>query len=212
MIFQGPLAIDWSNGCIEDGAVENSSPPHPRRLRAWLAGHVHVRGRPEWVFVKLHTHGMQNRASFLSAANDALFGSMEGWWGRPPFRLHYVTAREAYNIAKAAEAGHAGDPNDYRDYLTPRPANRVACCTSPWRLLTFGPERLHLEVLAPGPCRIELTEGPLRAAAGQVRALDLRHRNGHLLDLRLEGEGPYEVTARRAAVPATFAGATTQLV
>lgn len=88
----------------------------------------------------------------------------------------------------------------------------MACCTAPWRLLTFSPERLHLEVLAPGPCRIELAEGPLRAVAGHVRALDLRHRNGHVLDLRLDGAGPYDVTARGAAAPATFARFTTQLV
>jgi hypothetical protein len=33
------------------------------------------------------------------------------------YRLHYVTAREAYNIVKAAEAGLTGNPDDYRDYL-----------------------------------------------------------------------------------------------
>jgi hypothetical protein len=35
--------------------------------------------------------------------------------------LHYVTAREAYNIVKAAEAGEQGDPGRYRDYLLPPP-------------------------------------------------------------------------------------------
>jgi hypothetical protein len=32
------------------------------------------------------------------------------------WRLHYVTAREAYNIVKAAEAGKTGDPANYRDF------------------------------------------------------------------------------------------------
>ena len=36
--------------------------------------------------------------------------------------LHYVTAREMYNIAIAAMEGKSGDPNEYRDYrLTPPP-------------------------------------------------------------------------------------------
>lgn len=35
--------------------------------------------------------------------------------------LHYVTARECYNIIKAAEAGEQGDPGQYRDYLLPPP-------------------------------------------------------------------------------------------
>jgi hypothetical protein len=37
------------------------------------------------------------------------------------WRLHYVSAREMYNIVKAAEAGRAGDPGQYRDFLIPRP-------------------------------------------------------------------------------------------
>jgi hypothetical protein len=35
--------------------------------------------------------------------------------------LHYVTAREVYNIIKAAEAGMQGDPGQYRDYILPAP-------------------------------------------------------------------------------------------
>ena len=35
--------------------------------------------------------------------------------------LHYVTAREVYNIIKAAEAGMTGNPHDYRDYELPPP-------------------------------------------------------------------------------------------
>ena len=32
------------------------------------------------------------------------------------WKLHYVTAREMYNIARAAEDGLVGDPNTYRNY------------------------------------------------------------------------------------------------
>jgi hypothetical protein len=39
--------------------------------------------------------------------------------------LHYVTAREMYNIIKAAEAGKGGDPNDWRDYELPPPPHRL---------------------------------------------------------------------------------------
>ena len=35
--------------------------------------------------------------------------------------LHYVTAREMYNIAMAAIDGKTGNPNEYRDYERPRP-------------------------------------------------------------------------------------------
>jgi len=33
--------------------------------------------------------------------------------------LHYVTAREAYNLARAAVDGKTGDPRQYYDYLIP---------------------------------------------------------------------------------------------
>ena len=33
------------------------------------------------------------------------------------WKLHYITAREAYNIVKAAEKGRAGDPHHFRDYV-----------------------------------------------------------------------------------------------
>lgn len=197
MIFQGPVAVDWRTGCLEDGALENSSPPHPRRLAGWLKAHVHVPGRPEWVFVKLHTHAMQNRASFLSPANDAVFSAMEHWWNRPPFRLHYVTAREAYNLVKAAEAGHGGDPNDYRDFALPPPANRLLCCTSDFRLLSYAPERVHLAVLEPKPTRVEFGEGGLRAVTGRVRELAAEYRDGEPVSLHVQGEGEITVEPAR---------------
>jgi hypothetical protein len=196
MIFQGPTAINWRDGCIDDGSVENTSPPHPRRLGPWLSAHVHVRGRPEWVFIKLCTHAMQNRASFLGPSNDAVFTAMETWWNRPPFRLHYVTAREAYNIVKAAEAGEAGDPNDFRDYEVAPPANRLLRCDTSWRLRSYTPERTHVEVLESGPSRLEFARGSLASVAGHIREMEAIYRDGQLMDLRIDGEGPYEVISR----------------
>ena len=38
--------------------------------------------------------------------------------------LHYVTARETYNIIKAAEAGKTGNPNDWRDFVLAPPTWR----------------------------------------------------------------------------------------
>jgi len=42
------------------------------------------------------------------------------------YALHYVTARETYNIIKAAEAGKTGNPGEYRDFLVPPPTFRPA--------------------------------------------------------------------------------------
>ncbi len=124
---------------------------------------------------------------------------MEYWWNHPPFRLHYVTAREAYNIARAAEAGRSGDPNDYRDFLIPPPANRLVACDRAWRLLSRTPARLHLEVLEPGPVRLEFAGGAVRSIAGKVRELEMWHEHGELAQLRIEGNGPFDVVRRRPA-------------
>jgi hypothetical protein len=193
MIFQGPTSFDWRYGRIDDGGVENSSPPHPRRLGAWLKANVHVPGRPEWVFVKLHTHAMQNRASFLSPLCDATFAAMGEWWTRPPFRLHYVTAREAYNIVKAAEAGFSGNPDDYRDFVLAPPANRLVQCTAPWRLRSWSPDRAHVDLLEPGAARLTFARGGVRSVAGRLREVEVRYRGDEVVSLRLEGDGPFEV-------------------
>jgi hypothetical protein len=51
-----------------------------------------------------------------------MFERLEGRYndGRH-FVLHYVSAREMFNIVKAAEAGRSGNPNDYRDFVLPKP-------------------------------------------------------------------------------------------
>jgi hypothetical protein len=78
-----------------------------------------VIGRPEWVFVKVHTHGAQegNLESLLGEAGDRLFEYLEHAYNDGiTSRLHYVTAREMFNMVKAAEAGHAGNPGAVRDF------------------------------------------------------------------------------------------------
>jgi hypothetical protein len=193
MIFQGPVGLDLRHGRWDDGALEDTSPPDPRRLASWLKGHVHVAGRPEWVFVKLHTHGMQNRTSFLGAGARAMFAAMERWWNRPPFRLHYVTAREAYNLVKAAEAGHSGDPNDFRDFVIPPPANRLIHCSGAWLLRSYRPQRVCLDVLEPGPVRLDFGVGSLRSLTGRLREVEACYRRGELESLRVRSVGPVAV-------------------
>ena len=139
---------------------------------------------------------MQSRASFLGQTTDDMFGAMEYWWKRPPYRLHYVTAREAFNIAKAAEAGHSGNPDDYRDFLHPKPANRAICCDRPWDLLSYSSQRRHVRLLEPGKTRIEFAEGPVRSVEGWLGEVDLVLDRGTLVDCRFEGEGLVRVTGR----------------
>jgi hypothetical protein len=197
LMFQGPTSMDWANGAFEDGAIENSSPPHPKRMAAWLSANVHVPGRPEWIFIKLHTHAMQNRKAFLSSEMDELFAGMEHRWNRPPFRLHYVTAREAYNLVKAAEAGCSGDPNDYRDFVLPPPANRLIACNVPWQLHSYSAKRVHLHILEPGQAHVTFADGPLHSVVGKMREIEAMFDGAEVVSLRIEGEGPFDVRPAR---------------
>jgi hypothetical protein len=90
------------------------------RLRLWLDMNVHVEGRPEWIFAKLHTHGGTPRNMDMllgSPMQDFHHALPEFAAAHPGFRYHYVTARELVNIVHAAEAGEAGNPGDYRDFF-----------------------------------------------------------------------------------------------
>jgi hypothetical protein len=68
LIVQGPLGVNfarrirgWSVPGIENGALTQRCPPSMRRLGLWRRAAVAVRGRPDWLFIKLHCHGMDPR-------------------------------------------------------------------------------------------------------------------------------------------------------
>src|SRR5262249_38086850 len=89
---------------------------------------IHVEGRPEWVFVKIHTHGApeSQAASLLGDGGRALHQALAHYNDGRRWQLHYVTAREMYNVAMAAMEGRAGNPAEYRDYLLAPPPWRMA--------------------------------------------------------------------------------------
>jgi hypothetical protein len=133
MIMQGPLALNFKNRKwgllprLENADVRLSSQPTPDRVDLWVEQHIHVQGRPDWVFVKVHTHGTQepDMETLLGDPIDKMHSYLEAKYNDgKKYKLHYVTSREAYNMIKAAEAGKSGNPNDYRDFVLPRPRNR----------------------------------------------------------------------------------------
>src|SRR5262249_36404614 len=97
-----------------------SQPPSLERLDAWLRARVQAPGRPDWFFVKLHAHGAPEDAhEVLLGEPMRRFHAALGERARenPRFHFHYVTAREMYNLAKAAEAGFQGSVSEALDYL-----------------------------------------------------------------------------------------------
>ena len=136
MIVQGPLGLNWRERRfgliprIENSDIRRASPPLPERVDAWVDAGIHVEGRPEWIFIKIHTHGTQepDMDTLLGDAAHRMHSHLETTYNDGEQHvLHYVTAREMYNIIKAAEAGKTGNPNDYRDYeLLPPPGVAAA--------------------------------------------------------------------------------------
>jgi hypothetical protein len=88
-------------------------------MHQWLRARVQVPTRPDWFFVKLHTHGAPE-ANQRVLLGEAMLGFHRALARRaeedPTFHFHYVTAREMYNLAKAAEASWTGTVLEARDY------------------------------------------------------------------------------------------------
>ena len=135
LIIQGPLGLNWKRRKwgivprIENAALTGINPPTPDRVDLWIRQGIHVRGRPEWIFVKVHAHGFDpgSRALFSGGGLVDLHRDLQrryndgvGW------RLHYVTAREMANLVRAAQAGKEGDPGPWRDWGVKPPYLRGA--------------------------------------------------------------------------------------
>jgi hypothetical protein len=126
MLIQGPLCLNWRKRKrnifprIENGCIHGGNPGTPDRIDLWAKAHIHVIGNPNWIFIKVYCHGAQEEdidALLLDEA-DIMFSYMENQYNDgEQYRLHYVSAREMYNIIKAAEAGYQGDPFFYKDFI-----------------------------------------------------------------------------------------------
>ncbi len=132
MIIQGPLWLNWRNRKggllprIEAGDIRHEIPPSNERVDLWVNTNIHVKGKPEWIFIKIHTHGTQEHDmdTLLGRPVDNMFSYLESAYNDgKKYVLHYVSSRELYNIVKAAEAGETGSPNEYRDYILDKPAH-----------------------------------------------------------------------------------------
>jgi hypothetical protein len=124
-LINGPLLLNWRRRKlglpvprIENGELSADYAPTVERFRLWASARVHVLGRPEWIFIKLHCHGLQERNVMpLTGQMMARFArELSAFVDGTGARLHFVSAREMANIALAAVNGAEGDPDDFKNY------------------------------------------------------------------------------------------------
>ena len=122
-MIQGPLVVNTGSGlrlrpAIENGAISGSKPLTLRRLALWKKARVQVAGRPDWLFIKLHCHGMDpmQKDAVIGGPFRKFLEELVGGAADRNETLHFVTAREMTNILLAACDGRDGNPGDYRDY------------------------------------------------------------------------------------------------
>ena len=133
-LVQGPWMMDFDRSAqsgwarVENSALTGSNPPSLRRLALWKKAGITVVGRPDWIFVKLHTHGMAPADTNTMLGPPVQRFLKELIEGAPQRNetLHFVSAREMANIALAACDGREGNPGSYRDYRYKLGRPRVA--------------------------------------------------------------------------------------
>ena len=190
---------------VEDADVTGEGPGTPGRIRRWVDTGIHVQGRPEWIFVKVHTHGApeRHRDALLGAGAARMFETLCRDYGDGTrWRLHFVNAREMYNIARAAEDGHAGDAGRYRDYEIPPYLTRELRSNRRYRATRFtapsapdGLPTLALRVLDPGPGgSLEFRQGALLRLDGPLAELSLAPAEDAGWTFLLAGEGELTLT------------------
>lgn len=126
ILLTGPLVFDWHRRIkgvpvprVEDGVLTNNCTFTRDRFELWRNANIAVQGRPDWVFVKLYCHGFfpgDEEATVGETARHFWTEMLELAERSQQFKIHFASAREAFNMTMAAVDGQQGNPGAYRDY------------------------------------------------------------------------------------------------
>lgn len=106
LMIQGPLELNWKNRKlgfiprIEAGELSFDAPPNEKRIDLWKKSNITIKDKEEHVFIKIYTHGLQEKNMKMFFDNDGF----ENLWSifekkyknNKKYTLHYVTAWEMY--------------------------------------------------------------------------------------------------------------------
>jgi hypothetical protein len=125
LMVQGPLALNWQRRKfgllprIENGELTAVNPGDAERVRNWCRQGICVQGAGEHVFVKVHTHGTQEKIMqmfFDEKGLEALLVQLTSVAEEMGTALHFVSAREMVNIVRALEEGTAAEFGGMMDW------------------------------------------------------------------------------------------------
>lgn len=133
LMIQGALELDWGKRKwgvmprIENSDLHAGRPATMNRFQHWLKSDVHVSGRPDWTFIKLHTHGAKpgNIDTLLGPETEAFHSALrEAAAQHPEWKYYYVTAWEMAELIHQAEQG-ATDPDFDAIHASPQAESEV---------------------------------------------------------------------------------------
>ncbi len=102
IIIQGPLLLNFSRSRgrrflprIENSVLSKSNPPTLERFQLWTDAAISVEGTADWIFVKLHSHGMDpiDMEMLLGRPLGSFLEQLTSMTASKSL-LHFVTARE----------------------------------------------------------------------------------------------------------------------
>lgn len=111
LMIQGPLLIRTGKPGyrvkLENGNIAGSQLPAANRIEDWLRAEVSVQGHEQWLFIKLHTHGAQDKNAdvLLGPAMRQFHEQLRSLARQREFEFFYVTAREMAQLVVQAERG-----------------------------------------------------------------------------------------------------------
>ncbi len=200
MIFQGPIACDWHDLIWDSAALESTSPFKPHRIDLWLKFAPTIKGRPEWLFVKVYTHGVQSKDVILSQQFRDMLFELKRKCREKVLSLHFVTAREAYNIVRAAEDGLHGNPEKFRDYFVKKPINRLVHVNTRIRNVVIDDENVTFDVVEPKSTSFSLHVGAIEEVSGIITRYAGRREDNGTYTVTVEGKGTIRATTREHPV------------
>ncbi|MGA2091719.1 MAG: hypothetical protein ABSH12_09720, partial [Endomicrobiales bacterium] len=128
MMIQGPLVPFYKNRSplslrVLGDAIDGNIRVTDKRIDRWVSTSIGIKNINNVIFIKTHTHGATDYEAVLGDEMNFILSYFERKYSdKKNYILHYVTARQMYNVIKALENGE--DPQvieSYRNYMVSCP-------------------------------------------------------------------------------------------